>query len=178
MWRSLWLLRLLNRWGNCHDTLHTVCIDKMFYLLNLQNLCSCSSLTFCGVIMGTKLSPSIAGNSIPLFLSSWYTSTTPFKSGWLANVSAQTLIKVSTFSCTAAEELRGNRRNKISMKVNPVTIQIKNWDSLGGSYFGPISLTSSCMKSLLATSKWKCLPQFFTHVSTTVRVSLKENWKM
>lgn len=97
--------------------------------------------------MGTELSGSMFGNSMPLFLSSWYTSTTPFKSGCDANVSAQIWIKLKTFSCTA----------------------------VGGSYFGPISFTSSWMNSLLATKTWKFRPQFFTHVSNTVSVSLRRN---
>ena len=37
----------------------------------------------------------------------------------------------------------------------------------GGSYFGPMILTKSWRKSLLATCTWKRRPQFLTHVSNT-----------
>lgn len=79
---------------------------------------------------------------MPLFFSSEYTCTTPVRSGWARNASAHSWISCSTFSCTAA----------------------------GGSFFGPISFTSSCTKSFWATSTCSGLPQFLTHVSSTVSV--------
>ena len=61
---------------------------------------------------------------------------------------ALTWIRLSTFSCTT-------------------------W---GGSFFGPITLTSSCMKSLCAITTWKRLPQFLTHVSRTCKNNTNHNY--
>lgn len=79
---------------------------------------------------------------MPLFFSSMYICVTPLRSGWFLNASAQICMRLSTFSCIAA----------------------------GGSFLGPISLTRSLIKSFWATRTWKALPQFFTHVSSTVNV--------
>ncbi len=126
----------------------------------------CAEMLLWGVWMGTFGSTVDLGNSTPLLRSSLYTADTPCRSVCPWNASAQLWMRLRTCGENIVVGEYIIRRNVHQYCNGESTF---SWTSGGGSFFGPISLTISWTKSLLVTSMWKRLPQFFTQVSSTWR---------